>query len=97
MFSFERYYADDRSAYYGALRSVREKTMNMQWWLEYFLRGLVEEYERVAVTVADLDTLVTGGIASALRLTDAQQTRSPSCGCEDARSSPAANTRTRPG
>ncbi len=73
MFSFERYYADDRAAYYAALRSVRERTMNMQWWLEYFLRGLVEEYERVAVTVADLDTLATGGGSSALRLSVAQQ------------------------
>ena len=59
MFSFERYYADDRDAYYGALRSVRRLTFNMEVWLEYFLRGLAEEYERVAETVGDLSSLVS--------------------------------------
>lgn len=38
MFSFERYYAEDRGAYYEALRSVRRNTYNMEEWLEYFLR-----------------------------------------------------------
>ena len=61
MFSFERYYAEDRGAYYEALRSVRRNTYNMEQWLEYFLRGLVEEYERVASTVADLSSLAAAG------------------------------------
>lgn len=73
MFSFERYYADDRGAYYAALRSVRKRTLNMEKWLEYFLRGLVEEYERVAATVADLATLVTAGRRGPLRLTPGQE------------------------
>lgn len=59
MFSFERYYADDRERYYTALRSVRERTLNMETWLEYFLAGLAEEYERVATTVTDLSALVS--------------------------------------
>jgi Fic family protein len=60
MFSFERYYAEDRARYYGALRSVRERTFNMESWLQYFLAGLVEEYERVAASVQDLSSLVAG-------------------------------------
>ncbi len=72
MFSFERYYAEDRPAYYAALRSVRERTLNMEHWLDYFLRGLAEEYERVAATVVDLSSLMPGG-AAALRLSAGQE------------------------
>lgn len=54
LFSFERYYAEDRNAYYSALRSVRAKTLNMDTWLEYFLGGLAEEYERVAARIEEL-------------------------------------------
>jgi Fic family protein len=72
MFSFERYYAEDRDAYYGALRSVHERTFNMDVWLEYFLRGLAEEYERVAATVADLSGLMPGG-SGPLQLSASQQ------------------------
>lgn len=61
MFSFERYYAEDRPGYYAALRSVRERTRNMDVWLEYFLTGLAEEYERVAAEVTDLSALTVLG------------------------------------
>lgn len=61
MFSFERYYAEDRPGYYAALRSVRERTRNMDVWLEYFLTGLAEEYERVAAEVAALSALIVLG------------------------------------
>lgn len=74
MFSFERFYAEDRGAYYAALRSVREQTLNMETWLHYFLGGLAEEYERVAAAVEDLSTLTLGGGTSPLRL-DASQER----------------------
>ncbi|HMJ04587.1 MAG TPA: Fic family protein [Conexibacter sp.] len=73
MLSFERYYAEDRSAYYAALQSVRRNTLNMEEWLAYFLRGLAEEYERVAATVVELTALLPGGGAGALRLTEGQQ------------------------
>jgi Fic family protein len=73
LFSFERYYAEDRGAYYSALRSVRERTLNMEGWLHYFLRGLAEEYERVASTVADLSSMVQPGAAEPLRLTIGQE------------------------
>jgi Fic family protein len=73
MFSFERYYAENRTAYYEALRSVRRRTFNMEFWLEYFLRGLAEEYERVASTVLGLGELATGADKAPLRLTISQQ------------------------
>jgi Fic family protein len=73
MFSFERYYAENRPAYYEALRSVRRRTFNMESWLEYFLRGLVEEYERVASTVEDLSQFITGSDQAPLRLTRPEQ------------------------
>jgi Fic family protein len=73
MFSFERYYAEDRPAYYAALRSVRLRTLNMAFWLEYFLKGLAEEYERVAAAVVDLGTLMPGGSGAPLRLTAGQE------------------------
>ncbi len=72
MFSFERYYAEDRSAYYSALRSVRERTFNMDVWLHYFLAGLAEEYERVAARIEELGELTSGGSAQ-LQLTVSQQ------------------------
>jgi Fic family protein len=72
MFSFERYYAEDRDAYYAALRSVRTRTFNMDVWLEYFLHGLREEYQRIAATVEDLSALMPGG-ASPLQLSASQQ------------------------
>lgn len=54
LFSFERYYAEDRGVYYAALRSVRDQTLNMDTWLEYFLGGLAQEYERVAARIEEL-------------------------------------------
>lgn len=73
MFSFERYYAQDRDAYYGALRSVRMNTLNMEAWLTYFLRGLAEEYERVAASVFELGALLPGGHGAPLRLNAGQE------------------------
>jgi len=73
IYSFERYYAEDRSAYYAALRSVRLRTLNMEFWLDYFLRGLAEEYERVAATVMDLSALLPGGSGAPLRLSPGQE------------------------
>lgn len=71
IFSFERYYAQDKNSYLAALRSVGKKTGNMEDWLEYFLAGLLEEYERIEAIVADLDRL--SGATSQLQLTQSQQ------------------------
>ena len=73
MFSFERFYAEGRDAYYRALGSVRERTLNMESWLHYFLAGLAEEYERVASTVEDLSALTQAGGTIPLRLTASQE------------------------
>ena len=73
MFSFERFYAEDRNAYYGALGSVREQTFSMEPWLLYFLGGLAEEYERVAATVEDLSAVVTAGGIGPLVLNSGQE------------------------
>lgn len=73
MFSFERFYAEDRNAYYAALRSVRQSTFNMAPWLHYFLGGLAEEYERVAAAVKDLSSMVRSGEGTPLRLTPSQE------------------------
>ena len=51
---------------------MRRNTLNMEAWLESFLRGLVQEYERVAQRVLDLGSLLPGG-ASPLQLAVAQQ------------------------
>jgi Fic family protein len=55
LFSIERYYAQDKTAYYEALRSVRRNTLNMEAWIDYFLDGLATEYERIAAKIAILD------------------------------------------
>jgi Fic family protein len=60
LFSFERHYAENRDAYYAALRSVRALTLNMNTWLAYFLGGLAAEYERVATRIAELQALGLG-------------------------------------
>lgn len=72
LFSFESYYADDRQAYYEALRSVRRKTLNMDTWLEYFLRGLAEEYERVATRIHGLESIGLNSTAP-IELTRSQE------------------------
>ena len=64
LFSFERHYAENRDAYYAALRSVRAETLNMNTWLEYFLGGLAGEYERVAARIAELQALGLGSSVS---------------------------------
>jgi Fic family protein len=61
LFCFDSYYARDKTAYINALRSVRERTFNMGWWLEYYLEGLAEEYERVQAEVEQLNRLGLSG------------------------------------
>ena len=72
LFSFDAYYARDRDAYVAALRSVRRLTYNMEPWLEYYLEGLAEEYERVAAEIEELNRLGLGR-TSPLQLSAAQQ------------------------
>jgi len=54
LFSFERYYANDRDAYFEALRSAGDHRP-LNTWLEFFLTGLSTEYESVAEKVVQLE------------------------------------------
>jgi Fic family protein len=65
LFCFDGYYARDKTAYIAALRSVPERTFNMGRWLEYYLEGLAEEYERVQAEVEQLNRLGLSGSAPA--------------------------------
>jgi Fic family protein len=47
LFTISEYYDPDRSAYYKALQSVREREMDMTGWLEYFIEGLSAQMREV--------------------------------------------------
>jgi Fic family protein len=70
LFSPERYYAEDKDAYYQALRAIK-RTRNLNNWLGYYVNGLASEFERVAERVAQLSRL-THSLPLPLQLTDSQ-------------------------
>lgn len=43
LFTISEYYDRSRPAYYQAIRTVREKEMDMTKWLEYFIEGLATQ------------------------------------------------------
>jgi len=47
LFTISEYYDRDREAFYRALRSVRERRMDMTGWLEYFVKGLAAQMREV--------------------------------------------------
>ena len=47
LFTISEYYDRDRSAYYQAIQSVRERDMDLTGWLEYFIEGLVIQMNEV--------------------------------------------------
>jgi len=71
LFSPERYYAEDKDAYYAALRAIK-MTHHLDEWLTYFVGGLAEEFERVAQRVRELNAL-THALRLPLQLTTAQE------------------------
>ncbi len=52
-FALDDYYDNDRRAYYAALKSVDQKTLDLTGWLEYFTEG-------IAVSIKDLKNKVIG-------------------------------------
>ena len=72
IFSFERYYANDREAYFAALRTVQRHDKSLNAWLEYFLDGLTQEYEQVAERVSSL-SLISGHVTPDTQLTSRQE------------------------
>ncbi|MCD6209344.1 MAG: Fic family protein [Methanophagales archaeon] len=53
-FTLDDYYDSDRIAYYSALKSVNQKTLDLTQWLEYFLEGVRVSILRVKERVLQL-------------------------------------------
>jgi len=47
LFTISEYYDRDRPAFYRAIRSVRERDMDLTGWLEYFTDGLATQLDEV--------------------------------------------------
>lgn len=73
LFNFEAHYGKDKDAYLAALRSVREQTLSQESWMQYFLDGLANEYERVEVEVDRLSVIGRTANGQKLQLTSSQQ------------------------
>src|SRR5680860_303138 len=73
LFNFDAHYGTDKDRYLAALRSVRERTYNLESWMLYFLEGLAVEYERVAGEVDRLALVERSGLGSPLQLSEGQQ------------------------
>jgi len=55
-FSLDDYYDSDRPAYYGALRKINPKTLDLTGWLEYFSEGVKISIEAVKERVIRLSS-----------------------------------------
>jgi len=53
-FALDDYYDSDRRAYYSALKSVNQKTLDLTQWLEYFTEGVKVSILRVREKVLQL-------------------------------------------
>jgi len=47
LFTLSEYYDRDRAAYYSAIQSVREHSMDLTGWLEYFTKGLATQMHEI--------------------------------------------------
>ncbi len=47
LFTISEYYDRDRTAFYGALQSVRERGLDLTGWLEFFTGGLATQLDEV--------------------------------------------------
>lgn len=73
LFNFDAHYGKDKDAYLEALRSVRAQTLSQEAWMQYFLDGLANEYERVAAEINRLGTIGRTAGGQRLQLSDNQQ------------------------
>jgi Fic family protein len=55
-FCLDDYYDSNRPAYYTALRSVNQKTLDLTGWLEYFVEGVNVSIEKVKERVVRLSS-----------------------------------------
>lgn len=53
-FALDDYYDHDRRAYYAALKSVDQQTLDLTWWLEYFTDGVTLSIKAVRDRVIGL-------------------------------------------
>ncbi len=53
-FALDDYYDSDRTAYYNALKSVDQKTLDLTQWLEYFTDGVLLSISKVKEKVLQL-------------------------------------------
>ncbi len=54
IFALDDYYDSDRTAYYNALKSVDQKTLDLTQWLEYFTDGVLMSITKVKEKVLRL-------------------------------------------
>ena len=47
LFTLSEFYDRDRSAFYRAIQSVRDRDMDLTGWLDYFVHGLMQQLEEV--------------------------------------------------
>ena len=71
LFSPERYHAENRDAYFAALRSY-QRTRTLDEWLAYHVNGLAQEFDRVATRVEELNRL-TQALPLPVQLTPVQE------------------------
>lgn len=55
-FTLDDYYDSDRAAYYKALRSVNQKTLDLTGWLEYFTEGVTLSVAKVKERILRLSS-----------------------------------------
>lgn len=73
MFDFDSYYGKDRVSYLAALRTCQGGAGSHEEWIQYFLRGMAEEYERVANEIGRLSHLGSTRGGNRVQLSESQQ------------------------
>lgn len=73
MFNFDRFYGTDRDRYLSSLRSFQAGHGNHEEWMNYFLEGMAEEYERVRGEVSRLHEIGSTRGGERVQLSDGQQ------------------------
>jgi DNA-binding transcriptional ArsR family regulator len=63
----------DKDAYLAALRSMRRETLSLETWIQYFLDGLANEYERVGAEIERLSVIGRAANGQRIQLSQSQQ------------------------
>lgn len=73
LFNFDAHYGKDKDAYLAALRSMRRETLSLETWIQYFLDGLANEYERVGAEIERLSVIGRAANGQRIQLSQSQQ------------------------